>query len=468
MSCDFHRLVRRPRAGAVAACTLVCASAAAACVRQPRMAIEPAAARLPCRQLIAPSPLALTWVGPTPSRDRTRLDRWCTAVGPATANATPLVDPPAVDTLPIVVWNVHEGGGDLDALIDALTRGDFTGGTPAAAFVLLLQEIYRQGDDVPVSATAASAAPRPIVERPPKGTRRSALEVARARGLAFVYAPSMRNSGFGTDAAAEDRGNAIVSTQPIGDATAIELPFERQRRVAIAATIGGRTTAGAAWAIRVADVHLDTSLALTRGGPFAARRRQAIALIAALGRSPEPTIAGGDFNTWLGGHEPAVGVLRRAFPDTPETEMAATWHGPLGMRAVLDRVFASHLSGAVSVRRLPDRFGSDHYPVLARVDVRPIPWSASTARSADGVALRLASTRRVTDEVPEHDNAEGHSEDPRGDIAHLRLLAARSKARATSSTVHGASRHKPTRQNGRAGVSRRASSALCAVQSAGC
>jgi endonuclease/exonuclease/phosphatase family metal-dependent hydrolase len=312
-----------------------------------------------------------------PSRDRARLDQWCSAVGPATADATPRANPTAVDTLPIVVWNVHEGGGDLDALIDALTRGDFTGGTPAPAFVLLLQEIYRQGDDVPVSATTASAAPRPIVERPTKGKRRSALDVARARGLAFVYAPSMRNSGFDT-AEAEDRGNAIVSTLPIGDPAAIELPFERQRRAAIAATISGRTTAGAEWMVRVADVHLDTSLALTRGGPLAARRRQAIALIDALRRSPQPTIVGGDFNTWLGGREPAVGVLRRALPDTPETKMAATWRGPLGTGAVLDRVFARHLPGAVSVWRLSDRFGSDHYPVLALVDVRPVRLKPDT------------------------------------------------------------------------------------------
>ena len=209
-----------------------------------------------------------------------------------------------------------------------------------------------------------------IAEQPPEGMRRSAVDVARAHGFALVYAPSMRNGGFGTTVEGEDRGNAIVSTLPIADPVAIELPFERQRRVAVAATIGGRTTAGAAWTVRVADVHLDTSLALTRGGPFAARRRQAVALADALGPSPLPTVAGGDFNTWLGNREPAVRVLRRAFPDTPAQGTAATWRGPLGSHAVLDHVFARNVR-VVSVRRLSDRFGSDHYPLLALIDVRP-------------------------------------------------------------------------------------------------
>ena len=38
----------------------------------------------------------------------------------------------------------------------------------------------------------------------------------------------------------EDRGNAILSTEPLADLTAIELPFEQQRRVAVAATLRSR------------------------------------------------------------------------------------------------------------------------------------------------------------------------------------------------------------------------------------
>jgi endonuclease/exonuclease/phosphatase family metal-dependent hydrolase len=150
------------------------------------------------------------------------------------------------------------------------------------------------------------------------------------------------------------------------------------------------TTAGLSWRVRVVDVHLDTALAITHGGPFAARRRQADALIAALtptaprrdrdaertlsGSPPEgrsgpahtATIVAGDFNTW-GGRERALDTLKLAFPDAPDSGAQPTWVGPLGVRATLDHVFASGRVMALEVRRLPDRFGSDHYPLLAMV-----------------------------------------------------------------------------------------------------
>src|SRR5206468_4037224 len=79
----------------------------------------------------------------------------------------------------------------------------------------------------------------------------------------------------------------------------------------------------------VVDVHFDTALALARGGPLAARRRQAAALLEALAAAPEDTVLGGDFNTWLGSREPALKVLRRAFPEGDD-RATTTWQGPLG------------------------------------------------------------------------------------------------------------------------------------------
>jgi endonuclease/exonuclease/phosphatase family metal-dependent hydrolase len=194
----------------------------------------------------------------------------------------------------------------------------------------------------------------------------------------------MRNNRLDRPATPEDRGTAILSTLPLADLDVIELPFERQRRVAVAATVAAETTAGVAWRLRVVNVQLDTSLALTRGGPVAARRRQADALLEALGmgsapgpvrsgqlaRSDPPArmVLGGDFNTWLGYREPAVHVMLRAFPETPREAHAATWRGPLGAHATLDHVFVRGPFRSVTTRRLPGRFGSDHYPLTTVVD----------------------------------------------------------------------------------------------------
>jgi endonuclease/exonuclease/phosphatase family metal-dependent hydrolase len=226
---------------------------------------------------------------------------------------------------------------------------------------------------------AGSPVPRAIIERPPGGDRRDIRSIAARTGLHLFYAPAMRN-GAGRTAPAEDRGMAILSTLPLDDLHVIELPFERQRRVAVAATVTARTSAGVSWQLRVVDVQIDTSVALTRGGPMAARRRQSEALVDALaaGRGQHaadgtpsastPVVVGGDFNTWFGGREAAVEVMRRAFPDAPRAGTGTTWRGPLGMHAALDHLFlAGHLRSA-GPRRLPERFGSDHYPLSMAVD----------------------------------------------------------------------------------------------------
>jgi endonuclease/exonuclease/phosphatase family metal-dependent hydrolase len=324
-----------------------------------------------CRQVLPDISFPVTWVRPSGVRDRERLDRWCDAVGPLLVEPTPASTPRPMDRLAVVVWNVHVGGGDIDHLIDALTRGDLTGGTPVPSFVLLLQEAYRHGVDVPARPPAGSQGPVAILEAPPGGTRRSVVEIAHARGLALAYAPSMRNAGL-IDIVPdrEDRGNAILSTQPLTDLLVIELPFERQRRVVVAATARGVTTDGGVWQLVLANAHLDTGGALTRGGPFAAHRRQAAAIVSALASQSLPTLLGGDFNSWLGDREPAVRDLRRAFPQSPPGSTAATFHGPFFVRAVLDHVFVRNPRGTVSVRRLANRFGSDHYPLLAVIDVK--------------------------------------------------------------------------------------------------
>ena len=318
----------------------------------------------------------MVWIAPDDARDRDRLVRWCRTVGPVVVESPAADGAPAIaDQLAIITWNVHVGGGDVEAIIGALRRGEFTGGNADPEFVLMLQEAYREGSDVPSRFPAGSPLPRPIVERPPGGIRRDIRAVAARAGLHLFYAPAMRNNSDDRAAALEDRGTAILSTLPLADLQVIELPFERQRRVALAASVAGRTSGAAAWQLRVANVQIDTTLALTRGGPVAARRRLAEALLDALSRPDlirsgprTPMILGGDFNTWLGNKEPAVEVMFRAFPDTPRPADVATWRGPLGAHATLDHVFVRGPFRFVSTRRLPGRFGSDHYPLLTLVD----------------------------------------------------------------------------------------------------
>ena len=101
------------------------------------------------------------------------------------------------------------------------------------------------------------------------------------------------------------------------------------------------------------------------------------ALVEALDSVDGPTIVAGDFNSCLGVREPAVQDLRRAFAQTPPPSRAATWYGPMGARFLLDHVFARNLRNDITVRRLPDRYGSDHHPLLTFVDV-----DASSSMSA--------------------------------------------------------------------------------------
>ncbi|NOT26456.1 MAG: hypothetical protein HOP16_10185 [Acidobacteria bacterium] len=103
-----------------------------------------------------------------------------------------------------------------------------------------------------------AAIPRRMSPSPPTGARQDIVETARTRGLSVFYLPSMRN-GSEEGAAGEDRGNAILSTLPLTELAGIELPFERQRRVAAAATVTRRDAAGAPWRLRVVSVHLNAT-----------------------------------------------------------------------------------------------------------------------------------------------------------------------------------------------------------------
>ena len=90
----------------------------------------------------------------------------------------------------------------------------------------------------------------------------------------MVYVPSMRNG----PELQEDRGNAIVSTEPLIDPIALELPFERQRRVAIGASVQVRTIAGIE-RLNLLDVHLEPLSAPASLWIFRNPRRRQVAAV---------------------------------------------------------------------------------------------------------------------------------------------------------------------------------------------
>ena len=234
--------------------------------------------------------------------------------------------PAFVDRLAIVTWNVHVGFGDVRELIRRLQSGTYTGGERIEHFVLLLQEAYRRDGGVPARTSVRLRLPARVGARN-LGKRGADIDrFVRDQRLSLLYVPSMRNGG--DPDAPEDRGNAIVSTLPLDSPAVIELPFEHQRRAAALAVVEGCTRAGLGWRLGVVDVHFDTALALTRGGPLAARRRQAAALVEALAAAPDDIVLGGDFNTWLGFPRASVesaapGISRRGRSRDDDLERTA-------------------------------------------------------------------------------------------------------------------------------------------------
>jgi endonuclease/exonuclease/phosphatase family metal-dependent hydrolase len=325
---------------------------------------------LACRQVVPPDAI-VRWVEPEGRRDRDALARWCDTIGPVLLQ--PLASQPTapvIDRLAVMTWNVHVGSGDVADVVRRLRTGEFTGGERIEHFVLLLQEAYRRDTAVPAQIPRGFPAPDRIAARIGRGP--DIGRVAKDLGVALFYVPSMRNGIASVDP--EDRGNAILSTLDLRDPVVVELPMEHQRRTAVVATVQAQARDGSPWVLRVANVHLDTSLAIRRGGPFGARSRQAHALIESL-RVPEdiPTVLAGDFNTWWGSTEPALNILRSAFPQTPRIVKQETWNGPLGLHAQLDYMFMRGPLAPAVVQRLPSRFGSDHYPLLAIVSLNPPP-----------------------------------------------------------------------------------------------
>jgi endonuclease/exonuclease/phosphatase family metal-dependent hydrolase len=307
---------------------------------------------------------AITWT--VSSLGHKTLDSWCATTGPPVITPQPSrVTANAFNQLVVVTWNIHGGAADLNEFVQRLQEGAFTNGHAVERFVLLLQEAHRADRVVPRTPVPGARTPRAAGVGRGKARRPDVVRLAESLDLAVYYVPSMRNGApADTD---EDRGNAILSTEPLSEFTAIELPFEHQRRVAITAAISVQDPAGRWWPLRVASAHLESSVPASRLWVFAmgARRRQARALLDAL-NPDRPVVLGGDFNTLLGSLEPAYRNVAAAIPDIGSNDRRPTF----ASFARLDYLFSRMPEGwTVTVTRLDDRLGSDHFPVLASFKV---------------------------------------------------------------------------------------------------
>lgn len=295
----------------------------------------------------------VSWFSPAPPAERATLARWRMGVGPPIVSESTAADATAHDAITVVSWNTAVGEGDIVGFVRGLPL-------PRGPLVLLLQEVYRDGPEVPAPHPGdAFAVTRRLGHHTPNAANREIDDVARALNLSLYYVPSMRNGHL---VSAQDRGNAILSNLPLTDLRAIELPFERQRRVAIGATIHGRTQNGTAWRVRLVSAHLDNLGGFRRGWIASeyGRARQARRLTELL-RDREPTVLAGDFNTWFGFSDQAYRETLRVFPDTHVEDKRATFRGLLR----LDHMFVRLAPGwQMHFHRAASRFGSDHYPLV--------------------------------------------------------------------------------------------------------
>jgi endonuclease/exonuclease/phosphatase family metal-dependent hydrolase len=299
-----------------------------------------------------------------------RLERWRRNVGaPVALDLAPTQR--ATTSLLVLSWNVWIGRGRLADLVTQLRDGDFRhhGADPNLPLVLLIQEAFRSDNTVP--ATISGSTGRVLVAG--LGPQEDVVETARSLRLNLRYAPSMRNG-----VARSDRGNAILTSLPFGDAHAIELPLVLQRRVAVSAAV----TLGAV-RLRLVSAHLDP-----RGPPghrwlgAAGRAVQAGHLAGSV--HDDTVILGADLNLARGRYERAWRLLADAGYTFGVPPTIPRWRHTYHAipRLVLDYVLVRDRHGHVrhaKVQRLdehprdrgPRVFGSDHHPLIARIDFHP-------------------------------------------------------------------------------------------------
>lgn len=306
----------------------------------------------------------IRWIPAAPDDDEAELARWRAAVGPvrvAEAAGTAGADLP----LRVVAWNAQVGGGAIRRLWDRLAAAD--AGAEPLPTALLLQEVFAAGPDLPEAAAGGAWASR-ITGAPQGEGRTDIVTFAREASLSLIYVPSMRNGGP-DGGPPEDRGNAILANVPLSAGCAIELPFERQRRVAVAAevTVGDRR-------ISLCSVHLENRAPWSRAWRSlgSGRGRQMAGLLGVFpgDSGADAFVLGGDLNTWMFGRREAAYTLARSrFPQPEHPDPRPTHHFEVGgwLRRADYLLFRLPPGWRGGYRTLDDSFGSDHYPLVGTV-----------------------------------------------------------------------------------------------------
>ena len=171
----------------------------------------------------------MRWFAPDDARHRARLDAWCAGVGVpalhdgATSGASSNI---GIQDITFVSWNVHVGSGDIRTFVMDLRNGHHTGAPRCASLraACCRRPCERKASHRFTGAALGAARIPPHAPVPPIDI----VRISRDLGLSLIYVPSMRNGASVADPA-EDRGSAILSTLPLSEPIAIELPGERQR-----------------------------------------------------------------------------------------------------------------------------------------------------------------------------------------------------------------------------------------------
>ncbi len=335
------------RALIAAALAAVAMSACGATSRPRSVTSAPAVRSLPCH-----GPAGLVAWTPNGRFNQATLDRWCDSVGGPVVTVADR-SPAQVRRLLVLSWNVGVGAGRLAAVVDLLRARAPKPAAGDVGLVVLLQEAFRGGPPIPAEVPAGVEAPAAI--RPGRPTP-DVVEVARMLGMSLVYVPSMRNGPATSRYEREDRGNAILSTEPLTGITALELPFAKQRRVAVTATV---TPRGGGGRVRVIAAHLDTPGRGTIG------QARALAELIASATGDVPLVLGIDTNALLGRSGAVVGHLAEALPLAPACTRGRTGPWPFGR---VDFIFTNLPDATATCETLTDRYGSDHVPVLLTID----------------------------------------------------------------------------------------------------